>query len=364
MKKRCAEFKRKKETEMARINLEANDSPKIYIESVGGSLQVKGWDEENIRIEVQHEDELTYTFEDNELKLTSQGDCILRVPDESELRVESVGGDAYIVDVEGELNIEDVSGSLALKNVGATTIGEVSGNLSVRGVEGGLTIEQVSGNASLRDIEGDVQAKEVHANLSLRDIEGDAVAHSDGNADIRLEPESGTDIQVEAQGNLFCNVEEGADADVHLHSDAEHMQIYTENGKQLLHVEKHEFTLGDGGADLRLSAAGTIDFRSRDQAADLDFDLDLDFVEDMAGLADEISQHVSAQVEGQLESLNEQLETLQERLRNSGDRAARHAQRRVAAAQRQLERKLGRHGARGVVNARAKPGEPVSSHEP
>src|SRR3972149_12017118 len=119
MKKRCAEFKRKKETEMARINLEANDSPEIHIESVGGSLQVKGWDEENIRIEVQHEDELTYTFEDNELKLTAQGDCILRVPDESELRVETVGGDAYILDVAGGINIEDGSGGVVFENGGA-----------------------------------------------------------------------------------------------------------------------------------------------------------------------------------------------------------------------------------------------------
>src|SRR3989304_4814001 len=171
MKKRCAEFKRKKETEMARINLEANDSPEIHIESVGGSLQVKGWDEESIRIEVQHEDELTYTFEDNELKLTAQGDCLLRVPGESQLRVESVGGDAYIVDVEGEINLEDVSGSLALKNVGATTIGEVSGNLSVRGVDGSLAKYDFPLTSVLSHFGNLMPKYSPNAYLSLRGIE-------------------------------------------------------------------------------------------------------------------------------------------------------------------------------------------------
>lgn len=354
---------------MARINLDSGDAPQVHVERVAGSLQVKGWDEEGIRIDVQDEKDLKYTFKNDLLVLTSQGDCILRIPQDSSLDIESVGGNAFIGDVEGELNLQSISGSLSVKNVGETSIGTVSGNLSIRSVEGDLSVESVHGNASIRDIEGSVNATDVHANLSLRDIEGEIVAHSRGNADLRVEPEA--EVSVKAQGNLFCRVEDDADIDVTLHSGGNHIQLYTDDGRQLLNNENYAFKLGDGGTEVNLYADGHIDFRSSGKAGDFGFDVDLDFVDDMAGLADEISEQVTSQMEAQLENLNEQLESLGERLRNTGDKAARNAQRHVHAAQRRLEQRLamqrgrirGKHG--HIVNMAPgiKRSEPVSSAE-
>lgn len=353
---------------MARINLDSGDISEVHIERVAGSLQIKGWDEDSIRIDVQDEQDLTYTINDELFVLNCKGDCVLRIPESSSLDVESVGGNAFIGDIEGELNLQSISGSLSVKTVGGTTIGTVSGNLSIRGVEGDLTIDSIQGNASIRDIEGSVSATEVQANLSLRDIEGEIQARSRGNAELRVEPED--EVNVKTQGNLFCRVEEDADLDVTLHSGANHIQLYTDNGRQLLNNENYKFELGDGGTEVKLYADGQIDFRSSGKAGDFSFDVDLDFVDDMAGLADEISEQVTSQMESQLENLNEQLESLSERLRNTGDRAARNAQRHVHAAQRRLQQRLamqrGRAGKRGrVVNAApgVKRSEPVSSAE-
>lgn len=355
---------------MARINLDTGDSLQVHVERVAGSLQVKGWDEDSVRIDVQEEKELTYTFKNDLLVLSAQGDCILRIPEESALDIESVGGNAFIGDVEGELNLKSISGSLSVKNTGETTIGTVSGNLSIRSVEGDLDVESVNGNASIRDIEGAVNVRDVHANLSLRDIEGAIVARSRGNADLRVEPEA--EVSVKAQGNLFCRVEDDADIDVTLHSGGGHIQLYTDSGRQLLNIVNYAFKLGDGGTPVDLRADGHVDFRSGGKAGDFSFDVDLDFVDDMAGLADEISEQVTSQMEAQLENLNEQLESLSERLRNTGDRAARNAQRHVHAAQRRLEQRLAtqrgriRRGKPGrIVNMAAslKRSEPVSSAE-
>jgi len=353
---------------MARIDIPTSDSPEILITSVSGSLQIKGWDEDSIRIKVLSQDDLHYQAEGDNINIGCDSDCILRVPEKSAIHVESVSGDAYIAYVEGVIQVNSVGGSLTLKSGGKTSIEKISGNLVVRGVRGDLSAQEVSGNATLRDVEGDLLLKEVHANLSLRNVEGNVEAKSEGNADLRLEIEEGMDYHVQAGGNLFCYLSDEADADVALQSGANSIQVSTVKGRQSLQTQKHAFVLGEGGSGIQLKAGGHIDFRCHDSKSSADFDLDLDFVEDMSGLADEISEQVSAQVEGQLESLNSQFESLQERLRQSGDRAALHAQRRVEAAQRKLQHKLehklrGPHGRIINFSNAGKTAEPVSDSE-
>ncbi len=350
---------------MARIQILSGDAPVLQIDKVGGSLQVKAWGEDAIRIEVQREEHLDHSFEDNTLVLSCDSDCILRVPEESTTRIESVGGDAYVIGVEGEVHVERVGGSLTLKNVGAASLGRISGNLTARNVQGELTVNDVSGNVSLRDIEGDVTANKVSANLSLRNVDGNIEAKSGGNADLRLASDS--ECRVKAGGNLFCHLESSTDADVILTSGAQQIHIYTDESNQVLQTGKHEFTLGDGGVIVELTAGGHIDFRCRD----LDEELlpDMDFVDDLTGLADEITGQVTAQMADQLEVLNEKLQALGDRFKQSGTQAAARAQRRVEAAQRRLERKLhGRevHVGRGRVVTVAhgvKATQPVSSKE-
>ncbi|MEX1248879.1 MAG: hypothetical protein WEA61_10400 [Anaerolineales bacterium] len=348
---------------MARIQIPSGDTPLIKIESVAGSLQVKGWDEGGIRIDVDSEDHLDYSFKDDTLSLSCESDCMLRVPEGSELHIESLAGDAYVNGIEGKLDVDEVGGSLNLKTVGEATLGNVDGNLTARGVEGELNVKEVSGNLSLRDVEGEVTAKEIHGNLSLRNIEGNIKASSDGNAELRLELEEGWECRVKTGGNLFCHLEASSDADVVLTSGAEQIHLYTEDSKQLMRTGRHEFTLGDGGATLELSAEGHIDFRCRGGE---EFTPDVDFVDDLAGLADEITEQVTTQMEGQLEALSEQLEALGERLKETGSRAAARAQRRVQEAQRRLEHKLRSRQGR-VINVapgmKTKSSEPVSSQE-
>lgn len=351
---------------MARIQKPSNDISEIHIESVEGSLQIKGWSEERISMEAHSEDELHYTLDDDSLTLRADGDCLLRVPSECSLHIATVSGNTHIQGIEGEIHLENVDGSLTMKDVGESHVENVSGNLMVRGVEGEMAVDDVAGNVTLRDIEGDVQIGDVHGNLSLRNIEGSVAAKSDGNVELRLDPE-GNDVKVEADGHIFCSLEDGSDADVVFESGAQSIRISTNNGKQIIQGSHHELTLGDGGADVELKAGGYIDFRS-EKGKSFTLDLDMDFSNDMGNLAEDISEQVSSQVEGQLESLNEQLGALSERLRSSGDRAAHNAQRHVAAAQRRLEHRLrekqGRHGRRVVtVSPGVKAADPVTAKE-
>jgi hypothetical protein len=349
---------------MARVNLNSSSAPEINVESVAGSLQIKSWGEDAIRIEAHHDEDLHFTFNDDVLTVSSDGDCLIRCPESSEVMIDSVSGNAVVSGIENEITVESVSGTLTLKGVGATTVNEVSGSLNARNIEGDLSIKSVSGNATARGVEGDFHADEVSANLNLREIEGAVFARCSGNADLRLSPEL-KEIDVEASGNIFCFIEDGTDAEIILESDADLIQVHTNAGRQVVNGRKHQFTLGEGGEEIRLKSSGHIDFRSRNKVGDLAFDVDVD-MDEMSGLADEISEQVTSQVESQLESLNTQLESLSERLRDSGDRAARNAQRHVQAAQRRLQHKLQQKGRRvRVVNVGnvAKAAEPVSAAE-
>jgi hypothetical protein len=350
---------------MARIQKPINESAEIQIESVEGSLQIKGWDQARVSMEADSENELHYTLDDNSLTLSADGDCLLRVPKGSGLHIETVSGNTYIQDIEGEVHVENVDGSLTMKNVGETHVVNVAGNLSVRGVEGDMAIDDVAGNMTLRDVEGEVKADDVHGNLSLRNIEGSILAKGDGNVELRLEDE-GNDVTVEAAGNIFCSLEDGADAEVVFESGAQSIRISTNKGKQLVQGSKHVLTLGDGGMDVSLNAGGYIDFRS-EKGKSFTLDMDMDFSKDVGDLAEDISEQVSSQVEAQLESLNEQLEGLAVQLKTTGDRSVRHAQRKVAQAKRQLERRLEHQHLRGRgglgVMATGRKAEPVSEKE-
>ena len=349
---------------MARINLQSGDIPEILITTVAGSLQLKGWDEENIQIDVQREEDLGYTFEDDSLELSSQGDCIVRVPEGGKIAVKAVRGNAVINNIENEIGIEEVNGSLTLKNVGATTVERVGGNLNARNVEGDLSVKSVGGSATFRSIEGDLSAQDVGGNASVRDIEGEVDAHCHGNAELAVEPEG--DVQVKADGNLYCHVDDGADVDVSFKSGAQHIQLYTETGRQIINAKSHKFTMGDGGMDMDLSAGGHIDFRSKGASGDFNFNLELDpdLAEEFSDLADDITAQIGTQMEGQLEALNEQLTSLGERLRHSGSRAAAEAQRHVEKAQRKLASNLRDRRRSRVVTVTPHPkSEPVSTKE-
>lgn len=344
---------------MARIELAVNGVPQLHIEHISGSLHLKGHDEDTVRIEAASEEGLKYQLEGDQLTLSCDTDCMLRVPSESALTIGRVSRDAYIHNVEGEVNIEKVNGSLTLRSVGEAQVEEVYGSLTARGIQGDLSVEKVYGNAIIRNVEGDLQARVVHANLELREVEGSITAKSMGNAELRLADIEG-DIHIEAAANIFCDFRDGADADLHMESAARHIQVTTKNQKNLVQAASHDLTLGGGGSSVHLRAGGQIDLRSRGQ--DDEFLVDLDIVDDIDNLAEEITGQVTQQIESQMEALNHKLNSLSERLSHTGSRTASRVQERMARAQRKLEMKLAKR--RGPAPAPAnKASEPVDSKE-
>lgn len=360
-------MRKRKEINMKRIELELSPDAEIVIKNVSGSLHLKGWEQEQARIDFPHGDD-SYSQEDDQLTVSSSGDCLMRVPKDVQLKIERVGGDVHISGVAGEIDLEIVGGSVILKRVGPTTIEKVSGNLTARNLSGDLDVERVHGNTTLRNVQGAIKAKEVSGNLSIREASVKVEAHSRGNANLRLSPPPEADYKISCGGNAYCRIEGPINAKVMLKSGGHSIFVHTDEGSQNLDSEVHELNFGKGQASLQIDAGGNIDFRSKDVIDDFRFSADIDFGDDFGGMVEDISDQVGAQMEIQLEALNSQLESLSERMQVSGDRAVRKAQRKVEAAQRSLEKRLRARGRRGsrvtsFGSPLTTPAEPVSEEE-
>src|SRR3990172_3638477 len=126
---------------MAQIEIPLSDEAMdLVVENVRGSLHVKGWGRDKVRVEVEDSKDLSQQEKGGKLLLSSEGDLLLRIPSEVNLTVKSVDGEASLSSLEGELNIGTIRGSLTLRDVAETQIDEASGNLTARDIEGGLSV--------------------------------------------------------------------------------------------------------------------------------------------------------------------------------------------------------------------------------
>jgi hypothetical protein len=333
---------------MKRIELELKPDSEIIIKRCGGSLHLKGWDQEKARIDFPHNED-NYSQKGNQVIISSTSDCLMRVPTDVLLKVEKVGGDASVSNIAGAISIQAVNGNVTLRRIGSAAAERISGNLTARDLSGDFNVQRVNGNTTLRNIQGALIAEDVSGNLSIREAGPRVEAKAGGNANLRLSLSSEADYQISCGGNAYCRIEGSIDAKVSLKSGGRSIFLHTEDGSQNLDSETHELSFGNGKSSLNIDAGGDIDFRSKEVLDEFRFSADIDFADDFGGMVEDISDQVGAQMEAQLEALNSQLESLSERMQSSGDKAVRRAQKKVEAAQRSLENRLRARnlGARG-----------------
>ena len=317
-------------------------APDVLVETVEGSLQVKGWDRPEVMLKAPDGD-FELVENDDTVRLHCSSDCVLRVPHAAALEVHAVNGEAYFKLLEEPLSIQKVAGSLRLNDVSDVQIETVAGNLHARRVQGDLEIDRVGGNAGVRQVEGSCNLSQVGGNLELRDIEGDLEAEAGGNVRLRLSHAVALSYELQAGGHLECRLPESADLRVSLESGGERIRVRLPEGTKTYEREA-AFELGSGAGTLEARAGGTVDFRAYGSEWGAE-ENDEVFVEDMG-------RQISEQIESQMDQLSEQLSQLSNVFESSGfsseqaERIARKArqagERAAARAQEQLQRHMDR----------------------
>lgn len=296
-------------------------------------------------------------------------------------RFENIGGNATATDADGHLQFEDVGGDLTVERArGDISVEDVGGNLTLTGPSQLIEIEDVGGNATLQGVNCPVRIGDVGGSLvvhgatelSVSDVGGNCsvsgvlrAAELDiggnfdgretvlaggaeigvgGNAWLTIDPREGEEYSVDAGGNIWCQLSDGAQADV---------TIVDYSGRR-------KFTLGDGGADVRLETGGKAELSG---AANVDvrreaFDNgrkmgkfkvklpNIPMPRKFPGMGD-LGAYISGEVERAIREANIALSQAQNDIQSGFERAARDAQ--AAAGDRQ---ERGERGASGWAGER------------
>lgn len=347
---------------MSKQRISTSLAPEVEVERIGGSLQVKGWDEAEVVVQADP-DILHLEEQDDAVRLSCDGDCEIRLPSGASLHVGEVAGEARLRFLEDSLAVDTVHGSLFLRNVAETRVETVHGEVMARGIAGDLAIGAVHGNLILRDLQGALAIEAVMGNLDLRDVEGDIRAACEGNARLRLSSISGGRYEIQAAGNIHCRIPEDASLRLEIRSAGEMISLKLPGGSQVYRQENFSQVLGSGEAILEIAAGGSVYLSVREAGGEED--------EPPAGfegfsrlpddLGEKIGRQVEAQIEAQMEMMNRQLneqmahlnaaidraglsaeesERIIQRARERSERAAAQAQEKVRRAQEQIERKI------------------------
>jgi DUF4097 and DUF4098 domain-containing protein YvlB len=330
-------------------------TPEVFIETIQGNLQLKGWDRPEVSASAQPDD-LNMEEQEDVLHLSCRGDCMVRVPSGATVRVGRVQGEARIKYLDDTLQIDQVAGNLTLRNLAEVQVDSVSGALYARNITGGLSAERISGDASARNIQGRCQLLKVEGNMDLRGIEDSLEARCGGNARLRLYALDGDNYSLESGGNLSVEIPADANVEVKMHSESGSIRLQIAGQSQNLATSNHELTLGSGGISMQLNAGGSISLETGNFGKYEEAEIDEDFGS-FVDLSAQISQQVEAQMQAVTRQINEQLASLTasmnqigfseeqrqrilEQARRSSERAAERAQEQARRMQEKLERKL------------------------
>ena len=98
---------------MDKRTVPTGDSPKIEL-NVSANLSIKGWDKNEVVAKCSSPDDLVMEVEGDEINISSKGNTSLRVPYGTIFEDGHITGDVSIKSIEGQLNISQVAGNLSL----------------------------------------------------------------------------------------------------------------------------------------------------------------------------------------------------------------------------------------------------------
>ncbi len=343
---------------------ETGQTPRVRLESIGGNLTVRSWDEP--RVWVRGGENLNVQQQEDTIVVVADSDCRIHVPNQAMVTLRSVAGDAQVTELRGALTIDSVSGNLRLADIGAASIKNVSGDLSVRRSSGEVAVQNVSGNGTFLQIAGQLSVASCGGDILARDVVGDANVRAGGDITLRLATGAGN-VQGHAGGDVRCRIPDDFQGEVRLACGGD-IRVKRMDAPFTRARQNATFALGEGSRTLTLRAGGDITLAG--PRADDDEDgvfIDVEIQHEMAERAGELVQQVAEQIEAQVESLAQQLDDRLAAMGSGEEIAAkvqmkiqnvmRRAEEKINAATRRAEEQAKRAERRGAHRGDFRPGD-------
>ena len=292
--------------------ISAGRTPKIEIESINGDLSLVGWEGDDILLKAD-DDELTVSQDGDQVQITCKDDLSMRVPKGSNIMIHRIGGDASVRGVMGTIELKEISGDLSMRDVITVAIDTVHSDFSLRGAKGSLSVRKAGSDVSIRDVDGSVSIESVSDDLALRDVRGSVTANVGEDVVMYVNPQAGNAYAVNAGDDILLVMPPKANATLTLSADD--IDVDWDGVENEEDATSRVIILGDGSANLTLSAGGDIRVSNRSDAGDSaeDFGNFAGMGMDWSGFGDRISRRV--------------------------EQATERAQRKIDAATRRIEQK-------------------------
>jgi hypothetical protein len=316
------------------------EAPQLIIKHIGGSLSLHTWDRREIQLRSDEEESHIQVSGQEQVLYSTNGDCIIHAPVDTELQITTLHGDGQISGVLGAITIDTAHGNLHLRHAGELEIQAIHGDLSLHHVQGSVQLELVGGNAEIGDVEGNLQVEGVGGDLHVRHVRGAVNAHCRGSCSVEVALVEGEACHIHAGGDIHCRVPNAIDADVQLKAGGD-ILVKGAGSTKTRAQGRHEFTMGQGGTPLHLTAGGSIVLTSQ-VAGSGSYSYSYGFEDEFGERAAEMAQRITEQVERQMANVSRHLEGLDERLSRlaNSDEIAARVQQKVQAAMRKAEEKI------------------------
>jgi DUF4097 and DUF4098 domain-containing protein YvlB len=167
---------------------------RLDITNFAGDINIKSWDKDAVRVEVNHSDREVVDIKPGDQVLTIRSrstrggpprslDYVVSVPmwmaitvggTYSDVTMEGVGGDVSVETTRGDIKIRGGSGVVSLKSVqGEITLEKAKGRIEVRAVNESIHLADISGDLSAETTNGSIILDRIDsANVDLYTVNG------------------------------------------------------------------------------------------------------------------------------------------------------------------------------------------------
>lgn len=280
-----------------------DDISRIDFLDISGLLHISGWNREEIRIkdmgdEVQHQKKKTI------LKISNSDDVLISIPHNLEVKVESVSNDVNINGLRGKLDIKSVSGDLVARDVNFLSVDSVSGDLIASRIQGDLQVKSVSGDSLIDNVQGQVELKDVSGDIQIDTVGSGIDVNAGGSGTIDFHPVPWQAYRIQVSGDLSVTLPTDASAELSIESGTREITIFPGKLDIISNEEKMEYTLGEGGPSILLSAGGKVFIIDNEFTVLTGLKMNLD---DLGSLAAGFTNDTSDYIRGSLDNLEEEL---------------------------------------------------------
>jgi DUF4097 and DUF4098 domain-containing protein YvlB len=175
-------------------------SPRIEIEQADGEAAISGWDQDTIELTLDGDaDQCVAEQQEGILLISSHAALAINLPKSTAVHIGQVSGDLLVREIDGPISVDTAYGDVSLRSgTAAVTIDQAHGTLAVEQWMGALSIGEAHGDAHLTRV-GSVQLGQIHGFVHARDVAGE-LQMGVVNGDVRVREVAGPLVLEHSRG--------------------------------------------------------------------------------------------------------------------------------------------------------------------